>query len=45
MNTYVIFAYLISFSLIAGELIFTISCYTKSKKILKSLKDNNEEEA
>ena len=45
MNTDVIFAYLISFSLIAGELICTISCYTKSKKILESLKDNNEEEA
>ncbi|MDR0773472.1 MULTISPECIES: hypothetical protein [Wolbachia] len=44
MNTYVIFAYLISFTLITGELIFTISCYTKSKKILESLKDNNEEE-
>ncbi|MFL3876756.1 CcmD-like small membrane protein [Wolbachia endosymbiont of Trichogramma kaykai] len=44
MNTYVIFAYLISFTLITGELILTISCYTKSKKILKSLKDNNEEE-
>ncbi len=44
MNTYVFFAYLISFTLIIGELIFTISCYTKSKKILKSLKNNNEEE-
>ncbi|NSM56742.1 heme exporter protein CcmD [Wolbachia endosymbiont of Atemnus politus] len=44
MNAYVISAYLISFALIAGELIFTISCYIKSKEILESLKDNNEEE-
>ncbi|QOD37877.1 CcmD-like small membrane protein [Candidatus Wolbachia massiliensis] len=44
MNTYVIFAYLISFVLIAGELIFTISCYVKSKKILEGLKNNSEEE-
>ncbi|WCR58998.1 MAG: hypothetical protein PG978_000412 [Wolbachia endosymbiont of Ctenocephalides felis wCfeF] len=43
MNTYVIFAYLVGFALIAGELIFTISCYIKSKKILESLKNNNEE--
>jgi hypothetical protein len=44
MNMYVLFAYLISFTLIIGELVFTISCYTKSKKTLKSLKKNNEEE-
>ncbi|WP_250778188.1 CcmD-like small membrane protein [Wolbachia pipientis] len=44
MNTYVIFAYLVGFILIAGELIFTISCYIKSKRILESLKNNNEEE-
>lgn len=44
MNTYVIFAYLISFMLITGELIFTIFYYIKSKKILESLKSNNEEE-
>ncbi|WCR57795.1 CcmD-like small membrane protein [Wolbachia endosymbiont of Ctenocephalides felis wCfeJ] len=44
MNTYVIFAYLIGFALIVGELIFTISRYIKSKEILESLKDNNEEE-
>ncbi|WP_458783159.1 CcmD-like small membrane protein [Wolbachia pipientis] len=44
MNTYVIFAYLVSFTLIAGELVFTISCYVKSKKILERLKNNNEEE-
>ncbi|CCF78357.1 MULTISPECIES: CcmD-like small membrane protein [unclassified Wolbachia] len=43
MNTYVIFAYLISFVLIAGELIFTISCYIKSKETLEGLKNNNEE--
>ncbi|QIT36514.1 MULTISPECIES: CcmD-like small membrane protein [unclassified Wolbachia] len=44
MSTYVIFAYLISFALIAGELIFTISCYIKSKKNLEGFKNNNEEE-
>ncbi|WP_458695339.1 CcmD-like small membrane protein [Wolbachia endosymbiont of Litomosoides sigmodontis] len=44
MNTYVIFAYLISFILIAGELIFTTSCYIKSKKNLENLKKNNEKE-
>lgn len=44
MNTYVFFAYFISFILIIGELIFTFSCYMKSKRILKSLKNNNEEE-
>ncbi|WP_458695319.1 CcmD-like small membrane protein [Wolbachia endosymbiont of Litomosoides brasiliensis] len=44
MNIYVIFAYLISFVLIAGELIFTTSCYIKSKKVLESLKNNNEKE-
>lgn len=43
MNTYVIFAYLVGFALIAGELIFTISCYIKSKRILESLKNNDEE--
>ncbi|WP_456201129.1 CcmD-like small membrane protein [Wolbachia endosymbiont of Protocalliphora sialia] len=44
MNTYVIFAYLISFILIGGNLIFTVSCYIKSKKNLESLKSKNEEE-
>ncbi|WP_458694286.1 CcmD-like small membrane protein [Wolbachia endosymbiont (group B) of Agriphila straminella] len=44
MNTYVIFAYLISFILIGGNFIFTVSCYIKSKKNLESLKSNNEEE-
>ncbi|MGL9758123.1 MAG: CcmD-like small membrane protein [Wolbachia sp.] len=44
MNTYVIFAYLISLTLITGELIFTVSCYIKGKKTLESLKNNNEEE-
>ncbi|MGL9725725.1 MAG: CcmD-like small membrane protein [Wolbachia sp.] len=43
MNIYVIFAYLISLTLIAGKLIFTISCYIKSKRTLENLKDNNEE--
>ncbi|WP_458783164.1 CcmD-like small membrane protein [Wolbachia endosymbiont of Tettigetta isshikii] len=43
MNTYVIFAYLVGFALIAGELIFTISCYIKSKRTLESLKNNDEE--
>ncbi|MDG7052528.1 MAG: hypothetical protein LKM45_01415 [Wolbachia endosymbiont of Alcedoecus sp.] len=44
MNIYVIFVYLVGFILIAGELIFTISCYIKSKRILESLKNDNEEE-
>ena len=43
MNTYVISAYLISFVLIMGKLIFTISCYNKSKRALKDLKNHNEE--
>ncbi|WP_458694608.1 CcmD-like small membrane protein [Wolbachia endosymbiont of Cruorifilaria tuberocauda] len=42
MSTYVILAYLISFVLIVGELIFTVSCYIRSKETLRSLKDNNE---
>lgn len=44
MNVYVVFAYLISLTLIAGKLIFSISCYIKGKKNLESLKNNNEEE-
>ncbi|WP_218938927.1 CcmD-like small membrane protein [Wolbachia endosymbiont of Dirofilaria (Dirofilaria) immitis] len=43
MNAYVVFAYLISFVLIAGELIFTTSCYVKSKETLEGLKSNDEE--
>ncbi|WP_458695029.1 CcmD-like small membrane protein [Wolbachia endosymbiont of Folsomia candida] len=42
MNTYVFFAYLISFTLIIGELFFTFSCYMKSKKILREIEKSNE---
>ncbi|WP_458695057.1 CcmD-like small membrane protein [Wolbachia endosymbiont of Howardula sp.] len=43
MNQYVLIAYLMSCILMMGELIFTFSCYIKSKKMLKTIKQNNEE--
>ncbi|WP_458695326.1 CcmD-like small membrane protein [Wolbachia endosymbiont of Pentalonia nigronervosa] len=43
MNTYVIAAYFLSFTLIIGELIFTFHCHRKSKRILEDIKKSNEE--
>lgn len=42
MSKYVIFAYLISFILIIGELVFTFSNYKKSIRILEEIKESNE---
>ncbi|WP_458694623.1 CcmD-like small membrane protein [Wolbachia endosymbiont of Dipetalonema caudispina] len=42
MSMYVVFAYLISFMLIIGKLVFTIFCYVKSKETLEDLRKKNE---
>ncbi|WP_333023760.1 CcmD-like small membrane protein [Wolbachia endosymbiont of Pentidionis agamae] len=43
MNIHVVFAYLISLTLLASELIFVFSRYKNSKKTLKNIiKDDDE---